>query len=297
MPSLFKRNDALDSNDIDVHGQVADIDLADHGSYTYYGFAALFALATLLFLGWSMTRPRSQRIFYYIMAAINAVAFISYFTMGSNLGWAGIDVQFIRDDDEVGGLTRQIFWVRYVEWFITSTLILLALLLSARAPRPHILWLIFLDWVMVICGLVAALTHSGYKWAYFTFAALAMLYILYNLLFDAKKHARFLGADIGKAYTTCSSYIALIWLLYPIAFGVCEGGNVISPDSEAIFYSILDFFSKIVFGLLFLSAHKAIDPYRQGLHIRDYDEGPVIVHREKTGVTPGTTSGGMTTTV
>lgn len=70
----------------------------------------------------------------------------------------------------------------------------------------------------------------------------------------------------------CGSLTAVLWILYPIAWGVCEGGNVISPDSEAIFYGILDLLAKPVFGALLLFGHRNIDPARLGLRIRDVDE-------------------------
>lgn len=72
---------------------------------------------------------------------------------------------------------------------------------------------------------------------------------------------------------------AFLWLLYPIAWGLCEGGNVLAPDSEAIFYSILDFLAKPIFGALLIWGHRNIDPASIGMSIRDYD-GDAIV-REK----------------
>jgi bacteriorhodopsin len=41
-----------------------------------------------------------------------------------------------------------------------------------------------------------------------------------------------------------SLYFTTMWLLYPIAWGVSEGGNVIPPDSEAVFYGVLDIMTK-----------------------------------------------------
>jgi Bacteriorhodopsin-like protein len=63
-----------------------------------------------------------------------------------------------------------------------------------------------------------------------------------------------------------------LWFIYPIAWGLCEGGNVISPDSEAVFYGVLDILAKPVFGAILLFGHRNIDPAQIGLHIRDYDE-------------------------
>jgi hypothetical protein len=69
-------------------------------------------------------------------------------------------------------------------------------------------------------------------------------------------------------------------IIYPIAWGVCEGANLISPDSEAVFYGVLDFLAKPIFGALLLWGHKGIDPARLGLAIKDYD-GDAIVHEKR----------------
>ena len=69
-----------------------------------------------------------------------------------------------------------------------------------------------------------------------------------------------------------------------MSWGVSEGGNVIAPDSEAIFYGVLDLLAKPVFGALLLLGHRDIDPARLGLRIRDYDEDPAVIgglHGEK----------------
>lgn len=59
-------------------------------------------------------------IFHYITAAICFVACIAYFTMASNLGYAAIMVEFQRSDPVVAGLYREIFYVRYIDWVITT---------------------------------------------------------------------------------------------------------------------------------------------------------------------------------
>lgn len=74
-------------------------------------------VATFAFIGLSLRKPRQNRIFYYITAAITMVASIAYFTMASNLGWASIDVEYVRNGSGVGGLSREIFYVRYIDWY------------------------------------------------------------------------------------------------------------------------------------------------------------------------------------
>lgn len=214
--------------------------------------------------------------------------------MGSNLGWASIDVEFFRPPgSEVYGPDREIFYARYIDWFVTTPLLLLDLLLTAGLPWPTIIWTIFLDWVMIITGLVGALTWTRYKFGkysmflepyaamvaevakgYYAFGCAAMFYVFYIIAIEGRKHAKRLGSDIERVYTICGILTLFIWLLYPIAWGLCEGGNVIPPDSEAAFYGALDFCAKPVFSVALIVGHWDIDPGRMGLKIRDYDEDP-----------------------
>lgn len=67
----------------------------------------------MVFLGLSATKPRTQRLFHFITAAITMTASIAYFSMASNLGYAGIPVEFVRNADQT---VREIFYVRYIDW-------------------------------------------------------------------------------------------------------------------------------------------------------------------------------------
>ena len=60
-----------------------------------------------------------------------------------------------------------------------------------------------------------------------------MFGIFYELAGPARSHARALGSDVHRVFLSCGVITLFVWLCYPIAWGVCEGGNVIAPDSEA----------------------------------------------------------------
>lgn len=246
-------------------------------------------VATFVFAGLAQTKPRQQRIFHYITAGVTMVAAIAYFTMASNLGFVPIQVEFFRNNPVVRGNDREIFYVRYIDWAITTPLLLMDLLLTAAMPWPTVLFTILVDEIMVVTGLVGALIYTSYKWGYYAFGCAALFYIAYMLAFEARKHANAMGKDVGRAFLICGSLTTFLWFLYPIAWGLCEGGNVISPDSEAIFYGILDLLAKPVFGALLIWGHRGIDPARLGLHIHDYDEKDVAVRGNKpaTGATNG----------
>ncbi|KAI4110570.1 MAG: hypothetical protein LQ339_001146 [Xanthoria mediterranea] len=275
-------NDALNVNahpaPHGVNGQTSSIGITVRGSDWYWAVTAIMTVATFVIVGLSFTKPRNHRIFHYITAAITMVAAIAYFTMGADLGQTPITVEFKRSNPKVSGTPdnqdREIFYVRYIDWTITTPLLLLDLLLTAGMPWPTILYTILLDEVMIITGLVGALVQSSYKWGYFVFGCAAFLWVAWTVTWTARKHALSLGGDIARTYTICGVWTIFLWFLYPIAWGLCEGGNVIAPDSEAVFYGILDIMAKPVFGALLLWGHRNIDPARLGLHIRDETDDP-----------------------
>lgn len=77
-------------------------------------------VSSFAFIGMSFRVPRQNRIFHYITAAITLVASIAYFTMASNLGYAAIQVEFQRTNPKVAGIYRQILYVRYIDWVVTT---------------------------------------------------------------------------------------------------------------------------------------------------------------------------------
>ncbi|KAI9869769.1 MAG: ion channel activity [Pleopsidium flavum] len=293
-------NNALNVNPNTNNGGTADIAITTHGSDWYWAVCAVMTVATFVFVGMSFSKPRTQRVFHYITASITLVAAIAYFSMGSNLGWTPIGAEFIRANPKVAGIYREIFYVRYIDWVITTPLLLLDLLLTAGLPWPTILLTLLVDEIMIITGLVGALVKSSYKWGYFVFGCMALFFVAWQVTWVARKHASALGSDISRTFLICGCWTIALWFLYPIAWGLCEGGNVIAGDSEAVFYGILDILAKPVFGALLLWGHRNIDPARLGLHVRDYDDVPGVsapLHeKHHNGVTGAHNNGVNTTT-
>ncbi|KAI0150116.1 family A G protein-coupled receptor-like protein [Hypoxylon sp. NC0597] len=292
-------NQALNINS--VVAQHANLEITNHGSDWYYAVCALMGAFTILFMALSFTKPQEDRLFHYITAGITGVACISYFAMGSNLGQTPIQAEFIRPGSRwvwPAG-TREIFYARYIDWVVTTPLLLLDLLLTAGVPTPTILATLLADEIMIGTGLVGALTRTRFKWGFWAFGTAALFFIAYELLFDARRHAQTLGGDAKKTFMLCGVLLISIWFLYPVAWGLSEGGNVIHPDGEAVFYGVLDILAKPVFGLLLLWGHRKITSSQLGLRIRNrshaasekYNPGPRNVQPEG----PGSNVGGTTT--
>lgn len=282
-------NDALDTNR--GVAQHANLNITNRGSDWLFAVCAIMGFSTLIFMGLAMTKPRTHRLFHYITAGITAVACVAYFSMGSGLGQTPIQAEFIRHDSSkvFAAGTREIFYVRYIDWFVTTPLLLTDLLLTAGLPWPTILITILADEIMIVCGLIGALTKTSYKWGYWTFGMFAFFFVIYELVFDGRRHATALGGSVQRTFLHCGVLTIFLWFLYPIAWGLAEGGNIIHPDSEAIFYGILDVLAKPVFGALLIFGHNTIDPLQLGLAIREPGGN---THAGEKGHLAGATNGG-----
>ncbi|EST05565.1 Rhodopsin, archaeal/bacterial/fungal [Kalmanozyma brasiliensis GHG001] len=243
-------NTALQSNPT-----VADIDITTHGSDFLWAVFSVMAATGLGTMVWSLKVSRGERAFHYLSAAILATASVAYFSMASDLGATPIRVEFTNyGPQEVNGAlpTRSIWYARYIDWTVTTPLLLLEILLVSGLPLSTVFITIFFDLVMIITGLIGALVESTYKWGYYTMGCVAMFYVFWVIYGPGLKSAAHLGADFKKAYLYSSLVLTILWTLYPIAWALADGSNTISPDGEMVFYGVLDLLAKPVFALFHL---------------------------------------------
>lgn len=282
-----------------VNGRTVDIHITVHGSDWYYAVMSLMGTTMLIIIGLSLRRPRTHRVFHHILAAVAMVAMIEHYSMASNLGWVPIDVEWQRSNPLVSGVNRQIWWVRYCGWFLIWPLLSLTLCLTAVMPLANTIWTCFLSAVMAVMALVGAMVRSDFKWGYYGFWCACWFGLVFNLNFTVRMHANALGREVHRTFLASSSWILLLWMSYPVCWGLSEGGNVISPDSEFIFYGILDCCLIPVSSLVLLWGHQRIDPKRLGLYMRDYDDplpGQISgLYKEKAELVSGDGGGGQST--
>eukprot|EP00918_Siedleckia_nematoides_P082076 GHVU01179894.1.p1 GENE.GHVU01179894.1~~GHVU01179894.1.p1 ORF type:complete len:317 (+),score=2.90 GHVU01179894.1:39-953(+) len=241
-------NTALDSNP-----PTGDRHITTNASNWLWAVFALMLLSMLISIFWTSSSIRRNRTFHQIPVIVLTVSTIAYFAMASDLGYTLIAAEFGSQP------TRQIWYVRYIQWFINAPLLLLGLLLLTGLSASDILTTMFFSWVLVVCGLVGALTHSSYKWGFFAFGLFALFYIWYRLHGHSSRFPFRTGSGARTGFRGGSGYLSFIWLLYPICWGLSEGSNRITPTSEMVFYGILDILSGPVFLAMFMSRVHKLD--------------------------------------
>ncbi|CCM03940.1 uncharacterized protein FIBRA_06093 [Fibroporia radiculosa] len=234
---------------------------------------SIMAFSLLTAAVFTLMRPKGTRLFHQLALIVLATSSIAYFSMASDLGATPIDVEFRGDGSDP---SRQIWYVRYIQWFITFPVLLLELLLATGLPLSDVMTTLFMGAVVVVCGLVGALVHSTYKWGYYVFGCCALIYIWFVLLWHAPSTTFAAGGVVRRGYYLAAGYLSFMLITYPICWACAEGGNVISVDSEMIWYGILDCLTVPGFLAFFLWELRDVDYNSFGLH-----SGKFVDHGEK----------------
>merc|ERR1712070_1145129 len=203
----------------------------------WVAFAGLF-LPCLYFFISALRQSDGKRYYHTLSFLINAIASTAYLAMATGHGFVFV-------------ANRQFFYARYIDWALTTPLMLLDLAGLAGASSDTTLWLLSTDFLMIITGLIGALIGSedSASWAFWAFGMFAFLPILYFLAVALP--APGCSAAASSIYKKAAN-LTIVWIL-------CEGTQTISSDGEVIFYTILDILAKSGFGFLIVSARDGLD--------------------------------------
>ncbi|EHY52045.1 hypothetical protein HRR83_003394 [Exophiala dermatitidis] len=233
------------------------------GHRTLWVVTVLMALSSLAFYGMAYRVPVQKRLFHILTAFITTFAFLSYFAMatGSGFGYTKYTVteshKKVPDTHQV--INREVYWARYVDWTITTPLLLLDLALLAGLSGANILVAVGADVIMILTGLFAAFGHNkAQTWGWYAWACIAYLVIIYQLAFNGRQAVANKDSKTKAFYGSIAGFTLIVWTLYPIIWALSEGAHIISVDAEVIAYAVLDILAKPVFGFWLLFTHDSM---------------------------------------
>jgi bacteriorhodopsin len=243
--ALLPRNDALET-----HPPAGNQQLSTNGSNWLFAVTALFGFSLLGFFALKFRARAGERFFHYLFIIATFAGLIAYYAMASDLAWTPV-----RQANQLGrsGAIRQIFWAKYVFWVIAFPIIITALGVLSGVAWTTIIYNVALSWVWIISYLVAAYTPSNYKWGFFAFGFLAHLFLLYSTVRHGLRSANRVG--VRRDYLSLIGWVNFLWLLYPLAWGLTDGGNYLGVTPSFIWFGILDLFLVlgVGFAIVFLS--------------------------------------------
>jgi len=207
----------------------------------------ILAVSTIIFIT-RVGPATSQKVYYYCNVFICGLATMSYFAMLSGQGWTA-----------VAGC-RQFFYARYVDWTITTALIILELGLIAGAEPALIGGVMGADVIMIVGGYLGTVSIvTTVKWFWFVISMALFVVVLYALAVNFRDSALQKGNDRADVYGRLAWLTIVSWIFYPVVWLFSDGFASFSVSFEVCAYSILDIASKAIFGFMVMSAHGILE--------------------------------------
>lgn len=152
-----------------------------------------------------------------------------------------------------------LFWGRYLDWIITTPLLLLDLGVIAGARPKLIAGVMAADIFMIVTGVIATLEGSPTNYLWYVISCGAFLAILGALLTEFSVTARQRNGKINRLFQKLRNTLIVLWFGYPIVWLLgAEGLSVLPVEAETACYAVLDLCAKVGFGFILTSASQDV---------------------------------------
>ncbi len=231
--------------------------------FLWIGTAAM-ALGAALFLFVSFRARAEDRHHYLTSFLIVLVAATAYFAM--SIGQTHVTLSD----------GHSIYYARYIDWAITTPLLLLGLatigMTAISVNRTLVYAMLASDVYMILTGLAGALSVDHSRWLWFVFSCGGFSAVLAILWGPIRAEARARGRE--TVYVRLARVLTILWIVYPLEWVLGEEGvRAISSATETVIVAIVDIAAKVAFGYLSLRAVDALPPA--------IEEGGTIVSSER----------------
>lgn len=212
--------------------------------------------------------PQGERHHFIASFTVCLLAAASYFAMANGQGVI-----------QVGD--REVFVARYIDWVITTPLLLLGLLMIAlpvlakgndtgRERNALIAGVIGADIFMIVTGIIAALTlNDTVKYAWYVISCGAFLVVLAVLWGPVRAAANAQGAEVAALFQRLAIVLTSLWFVYPVLWLLgTEGTGALSLTGEIAVFAVIDLAAKVGFGLLLVTGVLRLAHGHQGTEQR-----------------------------
>merc|ERR1719200_78793 len=182
------------------------------------------AVSTLYFYQAALKAGPGKMKFEVISMMVTGIATVLYMTMFSGAGKSF--VKELGHDINPHDTRDAFYWGRYVDWVLTTPLMVWDVLALAGAPSDDILQCVFIDILMIAFGCVGAQTPEGQKWYFFIIGMLCYFHVVQTLL-KYNKSNKF-GEAARALYNKVAMLTIVLWTFYPIVWILAEGTRMVS---------------------------------------------------------------------
>jgi bacteriorhodopsin len=213
---------------------------------SHWAYVAGMTIGALYF--WSLSRnpkgvPQSE---YLVAIFIPIWSGLAYMAMALDQGKV-----------EVAG--RIVHYARYIDWMVTTPLLLLTLSWTAmqfiKKDWTLICFLMSTQIVVITTGLIADLSAQNWvRYLWYICGTVAFLVVLWGIWVPLRRSANSQGSELARLYQKLIVYFTVLWIGYPTLWLIGSSGlGLIDRNLDTLLFCILPFFSKV--GFSFLDLH------------------------------------------
>ena len=160
-------------------------------------------------------------MFHILTAFITTFATLSYYAMAVNDGVGQNEIKIKHSvkhfPDTYDTVYREVYWARYIDWSVTTPLLLLDLALLAGLSGANILVAIVADVIMILTGLFAAFeVREGPKWGWYAMACIAYLVVVYQLAVNGRGVVANRDKKTATFFSAIAGFTLVLWTVYPM---------------------------------------------------------------------------------
>ncbi|KGX92319.1 lactococcin [Pontibacillus halophilus JSM 076056 = DSM 19796] len=151
---------------------------------------------------------------------------------------------------------KTVYFARYIDWVVTTPLLLLALAFTAmfyekKKNKTILFTLITADVFMILTGLIADFSKESTHLIWYGLGVIALLIILYVVWYPLRSIADAGGHELSKHYKRTAAYLTSFWVLYPTIWLLGPSGIGLAQEMvDVIGFVVLPIFSKVGFSIL-----------------------------------------------
>jgi bacteriorhodopsin len=155
---------------------------------------------------------------------------------------------------EVAG--QIVHYARYIDWIVTTPLLLLALSWTAmqfiRKDWTLIGFLMSTQVVVITTGLIADLSEREWvRYLWYVCGVVAFLVVLWGVWLPLRHKSKSQSRELSELHERLTLYFTALWIGYPTAWIIGPSGfGWINQNIETLLFCVLPFFSKVGFSFL-----------------------------------------------
>ena len=220
------------------------------GEQTWLWLDAVLMLAGgLLILAIGKRRVPQEQSHTIYHGVVCIIAACSYFAMASGQG------SIVLPLGAAPGTGRLFYFARYIDWSITTPLLLLALagtaMHSGLRRRGLVAGLLLADVMMILTALFFGATDTPWiKWTWFAISCVAFLAVYYVIWLPMLQENRQEIAEARSDYVKNAAMLTVLWMVYPLVLAVSTDGlGLIGSATGVALIAVIDLTSKVAYGL------------------------------------------------